>query len=175
MKQKRFLLPFTHGVEMRAIEEAVRLARKEHATLLPLSLLPSHERSHRLRFEHIQQSKDFLEAVKQKAVRQHVPVEPVELQTDHPTHAIIEFAHKHKVNGIVLITRDGKGVLLSTNQVRHLLEKQSSLFYIIQLPTTLSKRLLKQVLQSPARLAKRLTGATAAENPVEPPPDIVQI
>ncbi|HEU0000271.1 MAG TPA: universal stress protein [Ktedonobacteraceae bacterium] len=175
MKQKRLLLPFTHGVEMRAIEEAVQLARKEHATLLPLSLLPSHERSNRLRFEHIQQSKDFLEAVKQKAARQHVPVEPVELQTDHPTRTINEFAHKHKVSGVVLLTRDGRGVLLSTNQVQHLLEKQTSLFYIIQLPTTISKRILMNVLKSPARLARRLSGTTAAEPSVEPPPDMAQV
>jgi hypothetical protein len=60
----RWLLPFTYGVDMRAIDYLVSLAENNGATLIPVSLIsvPNHSRSGGARLEHIQQSKDFLEA-----------------------------------------------------------------------------------------------------------------
>ncbi len=63
-KTTRFLLPFTYGVEMDTIEAAVLLAASHHATHVPFSLiLTPQTRGKGVRLEHIQQSKDFLEAV----------------------------------------------------------------------------------------------------------------
>jgi len=61
MKTSRWLLPFTFGVDMRAIDYAVSLAGSAGATLVPVSLISAPAKGARL--EHIQQSKDFLEAV----------------------------------------------------------------------------------------------------------------
>src|SRR5260370_774174 len=72
MKTPRWLLPFTHGVDTAAIEYAVRLAESAGATLVPVSLISAPPKGARL--EHIQQSKDFLEAVQHKAERFQVPV-----------------------------------------------------------------------------------------------------
>src|SRR5713101_195830 len=78
-KTTRLLLPFTHGVEMDTIEAAVLLAASHHATLVPLSLiLTPQTRGKGVRLEYIQQSKDFLEAVRHKASRHHVPLERFE-------------------------------------------------------------------------------------------------
>ena len=79
----RLLLPFTHGVNMYAIEQAILLAKSLEATLIPLSVIhvPQEGRSRGARLEHIQQSKDFLEAVKYKAARYGVPVERFEVFT----------------------------------------------------------------------------------------------
>src|SRR6266566_2500667 len=79
----RWLLPFTHGVDMRAIDYLVSLAGNNGATLIPVSLVsvPNEGRSRGARLEHIQQSKDFLEAVKYKAARYGVPVERFEVFT----------------------------------------------------------------------------------------------
>src|SRR5438874_1926683 len=69
----RLLLPFTHGVEMDTIEAAVLLAASHHAALVPLSLiLAPQTRGKGVRLEHVQQSKDFLEAVQHKAFRHDV-------------------------------------------------------------------------------------------------------
>ena len=77
----RWLLPFTYGVDMRAIDYLVSLAENNGATLIPVSLVsvPKDSRSGGARLEHIQQSKDFLEAVKYKSARLQVPVERYEV------------------------------------------------------------------------------------------------
>src|SRR5207248_5017010 len=71
METRRCLLPFTHGVNMQAIDYAVSLAGSSGATLVAVSLVsvPQAPRPRGARLEHIQQSKDFLEAVKWKATR----------------------------------------------------------------------------------------------------------
>jgi CheY-like chemotaxis protein len=79
MKTPRWLLPFMHGVDMRAIEYTVRLAESAGATLIPVSLITAPPKGARL--EHLQQSKDFLEAVQHKAARYLVPVERYEVFT----------------------------------------------------------------------------------------------
>jgi hypothetical protein len=172
MKRRRLLLPFTHGVSMSAIEQAVRFAKREHATLLPLSLLPEdREMSRRLRWEHIQQSKDFLEAVRHKAERHGVPVELFEVHTEHPAQTINEFAHQHHVSGVLVFVREGKGVLLSSNQINHLLEKATPRLFIMTLPPGAGKKLLENVIKRPVRLATKLL---RAEMP-SPGQDVVEV
>ena len=39
MKQPRFLLPFVHGVDMPAIEQAILLTKGHEAILVPLALI----------------------------------------------------------------------------------------------------------------------------------------
>src|SRR5579872_7232610 len=91
----RLLLPFTHGVEMDTIEVAVLLAASHHATLVPLSLiLAPQTRRKGVRLEHIQQSKDFLEAVQQKARRHGVPLERFEVLTGDVFQSISVLAHQ---------------------------------------------------------------------------------
>ena len=69
MYAPRWLLPFTYGVDMRAIDAVVRFAQSAGATLVPVSLIlvPHERRAREARLEHIQQSKGFLEAVQHKA------------------------------------------------------------------------------------------------------------
>ncbi len=53
----RWLLPFTQGVDMRAIDYLVSLAQNNGATLIPVSLVsvPNESRSRGARLEHIRQ------------------------------------------------------------------------------------------------------------------------
>ncbi len=83
MMNPRWLLPFTHEVDMRAIDYLVSLAENNGATLIPVLLVsvPNESRSGGARLEHIQQSKDFLEAVQYKAARLQVPLERYEVFT----------------------------------------------------------------------------------------------
>jgi hypothetical protein len=177
VKQRRVLLPFTHGVNMNAIEQAVRFAKHEHAILVALSLLPEHELSRRLRWEHIQQSKDFLEAVRHKAARHDVPVEPFEVHTEHPVQTINEFAHEHHVSGALVFVHEGKGVLLSSNQINHLLERATPRLFIVTLPPRAGKKLLDKVIKQPVQLATRLLrgGATSSGQDVVEAQDSRQV
>ena len=83
MTTLRWLLPFTWGVNMAAIDSVVHLAQNGGASLVAVSLIsvPEGPGGPGVRLEHIQQSKDFLEAVKHKSARLHVPVERYEVFT----------------------------------------------------------------------------------------------
>src|SRR2546425_881547 len=95
IKTTRLLLPFTHGVEMDTIEAAVLLAASHHATLVPLSLIRMPQtRGKGAHLEHIQQSKDFLEAVQQKALRHGVPLERFEVFTSDAFQSISVLVHQ---------------------------------------------------------------------------------
>src|SRR5579884_403860 len=101
MKTTRLLLPFTHGVEMQALEVALRFARNDDAILVPLALLHVNGKARypRVRAEAWQQAKDFLEAAYNKAIRYDVSVERFEAITSNPVEKIAGFAAMNKCDG----------------------------------------------------------------------------
>src|SRR5579883_1756923 len=135
VRMTRLLLPFTHGIDVSAIVSALALAQRFGATLVPLSLIylpPTARRG--VRWEDIQQSRDFLEFVQRKAVRSGVPVERIELYTHNPVGSARALAREMKCAGIVVAVRRGSGVLLATSEVKGLLEKKDIPLYVVSLP-----------------------------------------
>ncbi len=132
MKTPRWLLPFTFGVDMRSIDYAVRLAESAGATLVPVSLVSSPPRGARL--EHIQQSKDFLEAVQHKAERYQVPVERYEVFTVDVLQSLTELVREMRCDGIVLVTSGEYTRLMQHKEVKHLLIKPPAALVLIRLP-----------------------------------------
>src|SRR5438105_6486158 len=104
MQTKRLLLPFTHAIDTEALENALRLAKGSHATLIALALVrvPEARRSKGARLEHIQQAKDFLEAVKHKAVKYDVAIERFEVFTTDAVQSIDAVAQTMECEGILL-------------------------------------------------------------------------
>ena len=131
MKTPRWLLPFTHGVDTAAIEYAVRLAESAGATLVPVSLISAPPKGARL--EHIQQSKDFLEAVQHKAERFQVPVERYEVLTADVIQSLTTLVHERRCEGIVLVTGGEHSRLLRDEEVKHLLIKPPAALVLIRL------------------------------------------
>ncbi|HEU0000860.1 MAG TPA: universal stress protein [Ktedonobacteraceae bacterium] len=136
-KMTNLLLPFTHGVDASAITYAFALAQRSHSTLVVLSLirLPETPNTRKPRLEAIQQSRDFLEFVQHKATRQGVPIVRVELYTHHTVRSIRTLAQEMECAGILLFVHRGTGVLLSTSEVKQLLEDDSLPLYIAPLPS----------------------------------------
>ncbi len=136
MKEQRWLLPFTHGVNMRAIDYAVSLAQNAGARLVAVSLVsvPQEPQSSGARLEHIQQSKDFLEAVKWKAARYEVPTERYEAFTGNVLQSITLLVDNQDCDSIILVTSEKKGVLLEANEVKRLLEAPPASLLLICLP-----------------------------------------
>ena len=136
MKEQRWLLPFTHGVNMQAIDYAVSLAQNARARLVAVSLVsvPQEPRSSGARLEHIQQSKDFLEAVKWKAARYEVPAERYEAFTGNVLQSITLLVDNQDCDSIILVTSEKKGVLLEANEVKRLLKAPPSSLVLIRLP-----------------------------------------
>lgn len=137
MKTSRLLLPFVHGVDMCAIEQAILLAKGHKATLVPLALIhvPEERRAKGARLEHIQQSRDFLEAVKHKAARHSVPFERLEIFTSDVVQSINLVASEMACEGILLFSGRKNGILLQANEIKRLIEMPTCKLYIMHLQT----------------------------------------
>ncbi|HEX4207390.1 MAG TPA: hypothetical protein VHZ51_24960 [Ktedonobacteraceae bacterium] len=133
MKTSRWLLPFTFGVNMAALDSVVRLAASAGATLVPVSLICAPHKGARL--EHIQQSKDFLEAVQNKAALYHVPVECYEVFTVDVFQSLRMLVHDMHCGGIVLVTGGVHPHLLRDEEVERLLVEPPAALVLIRLPT----------------------------------------
>lgn len=135
MNRTRFLLPFTHGVDMFAIEQAVLLAKGHEATLIPLALLsvPEERQAKGTRLELVQQSKDFLEATKYKAARYAVPFERFEVFTSDVVQSINIVASEMKCEGILLFVGHRGGILLDFNEIKRLVELPICKLYVLHL------------------------------------------
>src|SRR5579875_606332 len=132
MKTQRWLLPFTCSVHMRAIDAALRVANFNGATLVALSLVaprPGRGMLH-IRLEQIQESRDFLEAVRWKAIRSQTAVELHEVLTNDVPGSIATSVQELACQSIMLINCEARG--------------KRGLQY-----TLLSEEALKQVLMEP--------------------------
>ena len=135
MEAPRWLFPFTHGVDMRSIDNVVSLAKSTGTTLVAVSLIsaPSKAGSRGARLEHIQQSKDFLEAVKWKAARYEVQVERHEVFTADVMQSIASLMHEMRCEKIVLATSSKREALLQAHEVKRLLTRPRASLVIIRL------------------------------------------
>jgi nucleotide-binding universal stress UspA family protein len=131
----RVLLPFTHGIDSVAITSALALGQRLNATVMLLSLISQPQPDKSPRWEAIQQSQDFLTFAQHRATRLGVPVEQVELYTQHAPRSIRTFAQEMECAAIVLAVRREAGVLLATHEVKQLLEEQAVPLYVAVLPT----------------------------------------
>jgi hypothetical protein len=137
MNTRRWLLPFTYGVDMQAIDSVVGLAESGGTTLVALSLVsvPEAYRSRGARLEDIQQSKDFLEAVRWRAARDQVPVEYHEVFTGDVLGSIATLVHDLSCDSIVLVSSQKHEALLHTHELKHLLTEPPASFILLRLPT----------------------------------------
>jgi hypothetical protein len=137
MKTSRLLLPFVHGVDMGAIEQAILLAKGHEATLVPLVLIhvPEERWAKGARLEHIQQSRDFLEAIKFKAARYSVPIERLEVFTSDIVQSINLVASEMACEGILLFLGRKNGILLHVSEIKRLVEMPTCKLYIMHLQT----------------------------------------
>lgn len=141
MKTLRWLLPFTCGVDMRAIDYAVQLAASGGATLVAVSIMtiPKERRSRGVRLEYIQQSKDFLEAVSWIASRSQVPIECHEIMTIDVIENIRLLIHDLHCDSIVLVSQKGKESLLCAEELKLLLVEPPAPLVILRLSDEFEK------------------------------------
>ena len=120
---------------METLEAAILLAASHHATLVPLSLVPAPQANGKgARLEHIQQSKDFLEAAQQKALRHCVPLERLEAFTGDAAQSIAVLVQQIACDGIILALRGNKGSLLSTQMIEQIMTMRPCPLFLIYLP-----------------------------------------
>jgi hypothetical protein len=153
----KLLLPFTCRVHAYALEYAVLLAKNRHATLVPLSLIYVSPTTGEARLEHIQQSKDFQALVQSKATRCGVAVECREVYTSDVIASIQRMTQKLDCTNFILFVCDGDGVLLSTNEMKHILTLVPGQHHVIRLQGNaphFSSHLFKRIAQMLPRQRK---------------------
>ena len=149
MNTGRLLLPFTHGVDMPALDFAVSFARSRHATLVPLVLipLPEQQRTRGVRLEMFQQAQDFLEAVSFKAIEYDVTIEQVEVVTQNVVEQIVHVLSSQECDGLLLFMREAKGVLLQEQEIKTLIEQRGPPCYLVHLPSTRPTQQIPKIIQ----------------------------
>lgn len=140
---RRWLLPFTCAVDLQAIDAAVRVASHSGATLIALALLAPGQRPRReqhrtpcVRLEQIQESKDFLEAVRWKAMRQQVTVECYEMFTEDVAGSIATQARDLDCQSIIVTRRGLEDALLSSHDLKQVLVRPPAPLLFLPLPGT---------------------------------------
>jgi nucleotide-binding universal stress UspA family protein len=135
METRRWLVPFTWGVHMQAIDSVVHLAEGGGAILVAVSLLsrPDNPGSRGPRLEHIQQSKDFLEAMQWKAGELGVALERHEVITVDVMQSIAALTRELHCDAIVLVSRGEREALLSGHQLKRLLEEPPAALLVLRL------------------------------------------
>lgn len=136
MKQHRWLLPFTHDVDVRAIKTAVQLAQADGALLVPVALIavPHGPRSSGVRLEHIEEAKDFLVIVQEYAAKHQVQVECHEVYTTDIGKCLTKLWHDLHGDSLIMIFSGQQSVLLHREEFVPLLRKAATSFVIIRLP-----------------------------------------
>ena len=118
-KARRWLLPFTTGVDLPTIASALRLADVGGATLVAVSFLAT-PGEHGARLELIQQSKDFLEAIRSNALRLSIPSECYEVFTSDVLASMTTQIRDLACGSIVLASRGEETLLLQTPEMQQL-------------------------------------------------------
>lgn len=119
-KRRRWLLPFTTGVDLPTIGQALRLAETGGATLVAVSFIAM-PGEHSARLELIQQSKDFLEAIHYKALRLSIPVECYEVFTNDVLKDIARQIRDLACDSLMLANEGRNALLLQTQEMQQLM------------------------------------------------------
>jgi len=168
----RLLLPFTHGIEMEALDAAISLAKASHATLVALALLRVKAKGSRQdpRLEHLMEANDFLETVRWKAARSGVPIEGFQVLTADVGQSLDVLTRQFSCGGIVLFVRQGQGILLSSDDIVGCLHLGNCIGYLMQLdakPRPQLDSLFKRLFSFAFRERRR--GDSSSGEPVPSP------
>ncbi|HEY1354304.1 MAG TPA: universal stress protein [Ktedonobacteraceae bacterium] len=146
MNTQRWLLPFTHAVDLQAIDAAIRLAEHSAAALVALSLItPRPGRAPRMRLEQLQESQDFLEAVRWKALRLQVSVECYEIFTEDVAGSISTQVQDLDCRSIVLMHHGPQDALLSPQELKQVLLRPPAPLLFLTLPMVPAGSLLSRL------------------------------
>ncbi len=127
MEQKRFLLPFTNDVDVKALHHVLQLAKIHNATLVALALIPlsKQQRPENIRLEYIQQAQDFLAVLHTQASIHSVRIEKYELYTYDVLESISRYTQSLHCQRILLSYEGEKAHFLHHHEAQQLRVKSS--------------------------------------------------
>jgi hypothetical protein len=172
MKTTRLLLPFTHGIDIQALEVAVRFAHSYNATLVPLALLhvPEKKRSCNIRLDIQQQAQDFLETVYYKALKYGVATDRYEIVTHNVIEQIVTSNLSKECTGVLLFVRNGKGLLMQTHEIQTMIDRRGAPLYLVHLPLKERNHLAKKIVQRLLGRKRNSVGVAPCPHPAPAAP-----
>ncbi|GHO71591.1 hypothetical protein KSC_104830 [Ktedonobacter sp. SOSP1-52] len=157
---------------MEALGAAISLAEACHATLVALALLRVKGKRSRQgpRLEDVMEANNFLEAVRWKAARAGVSTEGFQVLTAEVGQSLDVLIKQFSCSGIVLLVREGQGILLSTDDIVGCLHLGHCTSYLVQLPAKRRPQLnsLFKRLFSFASGPRRRSGSPSGEPTTSP-------
>ncbi len=139
MKEARWLLPFTYGLDTRAIDSALRQAKHRGVTIVAVSLCTAASQE-QTSLERNTQARVFLKVVQRAAEKYQVSVERYQVFTSDVVRSISMLTSDLQCTGLVVVIGEKQGVLLSTQELRRLLlHEQASSLVLIRLPVQKEK------------------------------------
>lgn len=155
MRMTRLLLPFTHGVDAKAIDHVLYFAKTSHATLIALALIPATQpNGDDVRLERIQQARDFLETIATKAEVAQVLVELRECFTCDLSECIASSVQEANCEGIVMLSDTTKTYFLNEDEAQALQQYSPCSLYRLSM---LQKKKVTQHHQPLSHLWSRLS------------------
>lgn len=135
MSTRRWLLPFTYGIDLHAIGSVMNLAEAAGAMPVAVALLerPTRPGKRGVRLEDIQQATDFLEAVNNQATRLGVPVERHKVVTHDIVKSLTTLIAELGCEAIVLVSRKGEEIFLEAHQFKQVLEAPPAPLVLLRL------------------------------------------
>ncbi len=133
MQENRFLLPFTQGVDSKALHTVLQFSKATNASIVALALLPlsAQQRPEEVRLEHIQQARDFLELLTSQATMHNVSIEHHECFTHDVPVSIRNMVDQLHCRTILLCYEEEKVHFLRTCETEQLRAyKQPSILYV---------------------------------------------
>ena len=121
----RLLLPFTHGVDVHALIQALIFAKATKVTLVAVALIPLPQKEGLIgpRLERIQQAKDFLEFMHTKADFFHVALERHEVFTRDAVEYITLSVQPLGCKGLLLIWDERETRFSLVAEAEHLMQQ----------------------------------------------------
>jgi hypothetical protein len=174
MSTRVWLFPFTHGVDVRAIEQVIQLAASSDVELdaVALHTVAPDAAEQGVRLEDTMQANDFFEVVRRKAAQRHVPVRCEQICMQHMAQDINRLAEERRCSSIVVVLSGQKSLLLETSIVKELLLQSATPLMLVR-PLTQPSRAggpvstLRSWLQRRQRRAQDIGVAAARPAPVQ--------
>lgn len=145
MDEERVLLPFVDGVNVEAIDYALRFSKAAQLPLVALALIPQPPTGS-VRAEHVQQAKDFLETIAARAEMHGLSsIERHECFSQDTSSSIFAALMQLHCRGILLLLQNDIPCFLNLKDMQNVQQGIDANVYILHLPQKEKKTILRTV------------------------------
>lgn len=134
MDEERVLFPFVDGVNVEAIDYALRFSKAAELSLVVLALIPQ-PATGSVRAEHVQQAQDFLETIAARAEMHGLSsIERHESLSQDTSRSILDAFIQLHCRGVIFLLHNDIPCFLDLKDVKNVQQGTHRNVYILHLP-----------------------------------------